>query len=183
MISPMDYRRGFQRVYAVAAIVWIGGALIALPSDRVRFWAGPDRVETISQEEAGRWLQAQYKARSRPVIAFVNRLVAKNFGKLPPEQDLLRAMAEDPEFRKLYRIEGIEVRPPTAAPERGPTADSWAEEFRSLRAEQSEARASRTRRLLWLLGVLFVPPVAFYVAGFYAAPWIADGFKSGADAA
>ncbi|HSR07238.1 MAG TPA: hypothetical protein VLM42_08820 [Bryobacteraceae bacterium] len=34
----MNYRRGFQRVYAVLTVVWIAGLILALPNYRVRFW-------------------------------------------------------------------------------------------------------------------------------------------------
>ena len=39
MLAPMNYRRGFQRLYAVLAIAWVAGLLFTLPSDRLRFWA------------------------------------------------------------------------------------------------------------------------------------------------
>lgn len=37
----MNYRRGFQRVYAVLTVVWIAASLIALPAHRLRFWEAP----------------------------------------------------------------------------------------------------------------------------------------------
>lgn len=34
----MNYRRGFQRVYAVSTLVWIVGTLLYLPTNRWDFW-------------------------------------------------------------------------------------------------------------------------------------------------
>ena len=34
----MNFRRGFQRVYAVLTVAWIGILLFALPSHRLKFW-------------------------------------------------------------------------------------------------------------------------------------------------
>ena len=35
----MNYRRGFQRLYAVITVAWIGGVLLATPVDRLKFWS------------------------------------------------------------------------------------------------------------------------------------------------
>jgi hypothetical protein len=34
----MNYRLGFQRVYAVLALAWMAGVLLILPSERVTVW-------------------------------------------------------------------------------------------------------------------------------------------------
>jgi hypothetical protein len=39
----MNYRRGFQRLYAVLTCGWIVFLLFALPSDRLKFWEVDDR--------------------------------------------------------------------------------------------------------------------------------------------
>jgi hypothetical protein len=37
----MNFRRGFQRVYAVLTVAWVGVMLFVIPSHRLRFWT-PD---------------------------------------------------------------------------------------------------------------------------------------------
>lgn len=34
----MNYRRGFQRIYAVLTVAWVAGVLLILPANRVNFW-------------------------------------------------------------------------------------------------------------------------------------------------
>ena len=41
ILTPMNYRRGSQRLYVVMTGAWIGLLLLALPSYRVRFWVAP----------------------------------------------------------------------------------------------------------------------------------------------
>ena len=36
--SAMNYRRGFQRLYAVFTLAWVVVLLFALPADRLKFW-------------------------------------------------------------------------------------------------------------------------------------------------
>ena len=41
----MNYRRGFQRVFAVVTVVWVVAVLLFAPSERLRFW----KVDQITQ--------------------------------------------------------------------------------------------------------------------------------------
>jgi hypothetical protein len=34
----MNYRRGFQRVYAILAVAWVVAILLTQPHDRLKFW-------------------------------------------------------------------------------------------------------------------------------------------------
>ena len=43
----MNYRRGFQRVYAVLAVAWVVGLLFVLPADRLNFWSAQPNETTI----------------------------------------------------------------------------------------------------------------------------------------
>jgi hypothetical protein len=45
--KTMNYRRGFQRVYAMLAAVWIAAVLFVIPPDRFKVWS----VELESPEE------------------------------------------------------------------------------------------------------------------------------------
>src|SRR5208283_55834 len=39
METSVNYRRGFQRLYILASIVWIVALLFVLPHDRLSFWS------------------------------------------------------------------------------------------------------------------------------------------------
>lgn len=41
MLTPMNYRRGFQRVYAVLTVVWAAAMLFAVLSDVWQPWYSP----------------------------------------------------------------------------------------------------------------------------------------------
>jgi hypothetical protein len=41
---PVNYRCGFQRLYAVLAIAWVAALLFVLPSGRVSFWVADHPV-------------------------------------------------------------------------------------------------------------------------------------------
>ena len=46
----MNYKRGFQRLYAVLTLTWAGLVLLTAPSDRLRFWTTPADAWTIVSE-------------------------------------------------------------------------------------------------------------------------------------
>jgi hypothetical protein len=48
ILSHMNYRRGFQRLYVVLAAGWILAALVVLPSERIRFWHAEQRLGNLS---------------------------------------------------------------------------------------------------------------------------------------
>lgn len=51
----MNYRRGFQRVYAVLVVLWIGSVLFALPSDRLRFWSTAEGLAANTHGDPNDW--------------------------------------------------------------------------------------------------------------------------------
>jgi hypothetical protein len=57
---PRNYRRGFQRVYAILTVVWVVLLLVTLPVSRLKFWQ-PEKWETLSDhaaKSADPWEQA-----------------------------------------------------------------------------------------------------------------------------
>jgi hypothetical protein len=44
----MNYRRGFQRIYAVLTLAWVAGTLVFLPTDRLDFWRKWDMLDQIA---------------------------------------------------------------------------------------------------------------------------------------
>jgi hypothetical protein len=129
----MNYRRGFQRVYAVLTVVWVIAVLLFAPSQRLRFW----KVDQITQVQE---LMSDPKFQERD----------------PSAQR--EALAEiDPRFAQL--------------------SDESYLPFRDRMKEVTPPRYVRLKQLLWLLGVIILPPAALYVISVYLVPWIYLGFK------
>jgi hypothetical protein len=46
----MNYRRGFQRIYAVLTVGWVAAVLLVLPADRLNFWRKWDAFDQVAGE-------------------------------------------------------------------------------------------------------------------------------------
>ena len=129
----MNYRHGFQRVYAVLTVVWIMAVLVFAPSQRLRFW----KVDQITGVQ--------------------ELMKDPKFQELAPSAQK-EALAEiDPRFAQL-------------------SEESYLP-FRERMKEVTPQRYVRLKQLLWLLGVIVLPPAAVYVISVYLVPWIYLGFK------
>ena len=56
----MNYRTGFQRIYAVLSVVWIAAALVVVPTERIKFWDAPSADTTATLESIGRLVKQNF---------------------------------------------------------------------------------------------------------------------------
>ncbi|MGD1093014.1 MAG: hypothetical protein ABSB35_13610 [Bryobacteraceae bacterium] len=129
----MNYRRGFQRVYAVVTVVWVVSVLLFAPSERLRFW----KVDQITQVQ---------ELMSDPKFQELDLSAQK------------AALAEiDPRFAQL--------------------SDEAYLPFRERMQAIVPPRYVRIKQLLWLMGVIVLPPAAVFVLFVYVVPWVYRGFS------
>jgi hypothetical protein len=71
MLTPMNYRRGLQRIYAVLTVAWIAGALFVLPAERLNFRSieQPPEVAAFIRDfgEASLWKAPLGYERYKPI--------------------------------------------------------------------------------------------------------------------
>ena len=152
----MNYRRGFQRVYAVLTVAWIGVLLLALPADRVKFWQKQQGEASLADVDLGK----SGIAITAPPSTLTDADIAAR-DKSPTEN-------APPPLPK-----GAVPLPPGFTPV---PADSFV-------PDEPAAVESRTQKFLWLASVLFGPPLAGYAAIFMVIPWIFRGFRAGTPSA
>ena len=68
MLQTMSYRVGFQRLYAVLTVAWVGFILLTTPANRLQVWSAdlpknlivdPSQASTLWKpvsEDPGEWL-------------------------------------------------------------------------------------------------------------------------------
>jgi len=203
----MNYRRGFQRLYAVIAATWVVVLLLVLPSGRLRFWnACP------GQNSWGDCPVADYLP---PLLtdADIDRPDAKEVSHLPPGWKPEDAGKPKPdlweEARKAFQRgerpwEIWENHSNIPPPPPGFTLDAATptlvqapdgDFFRFPASMKTPDIESAMRKLypshspilyrikpvgkafFWLAGVLFGPPLFGYAALFFLIPWIYRGFR------
>jgi hypothetical protein len=164
----MNYRRGFQRLYAVFAVAWIAISLFALPAYRLRFWVVP--------------IDDSYAARVRESKALgtlpQGYILDHTFEWTKQQRDQKEAM--DALLKKYGTIQPPardwfkENAPPSSSPSDWqnvePTRDSFI-------PDEPGFTESRIGKSLWLLSLLFGPPVIGYAAIFLMIPWVYRGFR------
>jgi hypothetical protein len=192
----MNYRRGFQRVYAVLTVAWVAGVLLVLPADRLNFWRqrntddheGPvvdsvtwtgERKQEIDFTIRGR----NFQPGSLVLIAQYTQAGGwKYLESLQPRSietnELIVHYAGLPASEDMLIVERPDQRmsrpmPFLVAADEQPRSERLYEHIRlELTAD------SRLGRILWLLSLLMLLPAFGYTALFYLAPWVFRGFKT-----
>jgi len=117
IITPMNYRRGFQRLYLVFAAGWILAALVVLPSETVRFWhaeqqlanpssstsdapAHEDVVDQIARERGTLQTSTERPDQTKKPLRVVSSYYATD--ATPPESRM----------RKALWLAGVLIAPP-----------------------------------------------------------------------
>lgn len=148
----MNYRRGFQRVYTVLTVAWIGVYLFALPAERLRFWQAPIDYDALPLEYG---VDDSYAARARDTMAMPTP---------PPAGYVLDHSRAWYEAREKAN-QGWSSTDDYAVSKQSPPKSNFTE--------------TRIGKTLWLASLLFAPPLIGYVAIFLVIPWIFRGFKAG----
>jgi hypothetical protein len=173
----LNYRKGFTRLYVVLAVGWITTVLIALPSYRIRFWEKTIDYDALAQQ-----------ARDRNPVDPIDAIAAK-YGGVDSPADLQtfdvegarRAGASDDDILKhLTQTRGFDVQ---GALKAGATKQGIITHLSTVRPKPTDSRSSgipeesRLGKLLYLLSLLFGPPVGAYLCCFLVVPWIFRGFR------
>lgn len=169
--SAMNYRRGFQRLYAVFTLAWVVVLLFALPADRLKFWriGGWDVVSQTPAPAAPPDL-SQYGT----VTPAPPRFTPPPLSSLQPEQQApaplppgaipIQAAAPLPPGATLVDPSQVSPIPPGYILDQPtPAAQTFSE--------------SRTGKVMWLAGILLLPPAVGYATIFLLIPWIYRGFR------
>jgi hypothetical protein len=192
MIQPMNHRVGFQRLYAVLAVVWIGFVFFAMPADRLKFWTAspPDDWVNVDPSDV---MPKSAKFTPPPLSSIEPEVAAQPSGK-----DLSKYGTVSParQEQKTTRPAGAinygahtavsparqgqkTTRPLTDADiDIFDKIDAEAKNLSIVKSEPLPAPPSRWRKVLWLAGVLFLPPAVGYFLLFHVVRWVYRGFKS-----
>jgi hypothetical protein len=190
----MNYRRGFQRIYAVLTVAWVAVVLLVLPADRLNFLRQGD----TNNHEGPVVDSVTWTSERTREIDFTIR--GRNF-----QSGCLVLIAQYTEASGWKYRESLQPRATTAhqlsvrysgLPENEDMAVVENPDQRMSRpvafliaAEQPKWESfynhitltvpieSRLQRFLWLLGLLMLPPAFGYAVLFYFAPWIFRGFN------
>jgi hypothetical protein len=193
----MNYRRGFQRIYAVLTVAWVAGILLLLPTDRLDFWRevrtnipkatdkvqiqmppGCDSLHRLVVEE---WVAAHpnanqdefLKEQQAPRKNGSNFTAADCHDAFAPCWDQSPASRPDDKCSELEIFKRVEEKL-VEANENHLAKPTWIYEHLTLAVPIE----SRLQRFLCLLSLLLLPPALGYAAFFYVAPWVFRGFKS-----
>lgn len=145
----MNYRRGFQRIYAVLTVGWIATSLFALPPYRLRFWGPPIDYDPLAIKAGA--IDDSYATRVRDTKAMA----------VPPPGYIL-------DHSKAW----YEAREKQAG---WASTDDYST---SKQSPLGPLGPSRIGKLLRLVALLLGPPALGYFSLFYVGPWIYRGFRS-----
>jgi hypothetical protein len=191
----MNYRRGFQRIYAVLTVAWAATVMLLLPADRVNF----GRQQNTAAHEAPvvesvtwtgeRTQEIDFRIRGRNFQPGCLVLIAqytqaggwKYRASLQPHEttahELIVRYAGLPANEDMAVVENPDERMSRAVPfliaAEQPKWESFYEHI-----TLAVPVDSRIERFLCLLGLLMLPPAFGYAVLFYFAPWIFRGFKA-----
>jgi len=182
MIQTMNYRVGFQRVYAVLTVAWIALVLLAAPADRLKFWStDPGDWVTIPWEEHARRAAPQPKRDpwERPSAApnEAERAAAAP-EKKQPQRDPWEEPIAAPAPSVVAPKASVRARADSFIPDK-PANSSEGEvvPLSELQRPDEPEPQSRWSKGLWLAAVLFLPPATGYVLLFHLARWVYRGFR------
>jgi hypothetical protein len=194
ILPLMNYRRGLQRVYAVLTVGWIVTLLFAQPPNRLKFWSLPIDYDALAKK-AGAISSSppvDYDALAQQARAISSSVdytaVTKQFGGTPVAPS---AQTGKDWFAANAPKSSEPFRPPPLSSWKGSAADSSdAGTFKLAPPSSWQGPAdlsslgytetSRLGKLLWLLGVLLIPPAIGYGLLFYLARWVYRGFRPAA---
>jgi len=171
MIQTMNYRVGFQRLYAVLTVAWIALVLLTAPAARLKFWnADPIDWAVVSPDQAftpppldsdqGRALQLPPPPQGYLLDSPVRHSRDAKPGGL---------VADKPGAPSGSEFGGVPV---------GAEQQRVAAPLGITRSEPlSATRNPRWTKIRWLAGMLFLPPVIGYVLLFHVLRWVYRGFR------
>jgi hypothetical protein len=168
----MNYRRGFQRLYAVLTVAWVALLLFALPSDRLKFWSmQPNDWATVH----GPWEKDPALPDQSRYGTVTPAPPKSKFGGIPVDEPF-----KPPPLSSEEKPTGKFVPPPLES--EGKPANVFEETAKSgdwkiWTESGSDQPPSRAQKGLWLAGALFGPPVFGYAAIFLVIPWVYRGFR------
>jgi hypothetical protein len=146
----MNYRRGFQRIYALLTVGWVAALLFALPPYRLIFWEPPIDYDALAITAGA--TDDSYATRVRDTKAMA----------VPPP----------PGYVLDHSKAWYEAR------EKQTGWASTDDYSTSKQSPPGPLGPSRTGKFLWLTALLFGPPALGYFSLFYVGPWIYRGFRS-----
>lgn len=172
----MNYRRGLQRLYAVLTVAWVASLLFVLPSERLTFWIPPIDYgrHSIVQPDAPGTIPTfeEFKTRRDATTA------SSSSGGAGKDRTS--------EIERYGSASDVPMPPKGAIPV-PPTANGWTvvKEASLTNSDVEKLDAANpaisglswVRKIMWLAGILFLPPVAGYAAMFLIIPWIYRGFR------
>ena len=159
MIQPMNYRVGFQRLYAVLALAWVGFVLFVTPANKVKFW-------TADSPQA-------WGANDKPAARYGN----------PNDWTEVPATQQGKDLSKYGTVSPARQGQKTMRPLKDADIDIFdkidaeAKNLTVVKSEPLPNAESRWIKFLWLAAVLFLPPAIGYAMLFYVLRWIYRGFR------
>ncbi len=156
ILLPMNYRRGLRRIYVMLTVAWVLVMLFTLPADRLIFWANRSDAWTAVGEKA--------TAAPKSFVPDIDRAALaeqiQQYARIGQKAKAIYPGAYD----DLSDVDlGVRMKVKYPALSDG-SSDDW---------------PARTQRVLWLFGVLLLPPGCGYIVGFIVIPWIYHGFRQG----
>jgi hypothetical protein len=164
MIQTMNYRAGFQRLYALLTAAWIALVLLIAPADRLKFWSTD---VTVSPSE----VQPVPGATSPGMKGRVSEQSAKSSMSAAPSIDYDALAKQNGATSSLAPKQ-------TKGAKTNEFGDTPVDQFGGIPVEQVPIE-SRWSKIRWLACVLFLPPLTGYVLLFHLLRWVYRGFRLG----
>jgi hypothetical protein len=173
MIRTMNWRAGFQRVYAVLSVVWIAVVLLAAPTARLKFWATEIDYDALAQQaRSGRYRAEDIELPPGAKLTDPGEWLKKHATDSQVSPAPQRKAEWKPPPQDVFT--DIDIAAHDSQASRVSTPQS---KLSIVKSEPLPITESRLSKIRWLSAMLFLPPVVGYILLFHVFRWVYRGFK------